>query len=431
MAQFNKNTFSYLNDSKSLFEVVQIADQYGNMVGAANPSGMAVDAFGRARVSLPVTLFDSFNRYNQNERWVSSNTANTDVQYDSNSSTVSLVIDEQNESKVVRETKRVFVYQPGKSLQILNTFVMNTPKENLRQRVGLFNDDNGVYFENNGTANFFVVRSGTSGSANNNVTAQTSWNVDKLDGNGPSKLTLDVTKAQISFFDIEWLGVGSVRCGFVINGQFIHCHTFHHANLIDSVYMTTSMLPLRYEIENTAATTSPSTLKQICSAVISEGGYEPRGEPKSFGLNLNQQFRLTTLATDYPVISLRLNPDFIDNVVILRDTSVNAIDSGFYKVSIIKDATISGGVFANVSGVSSVQYNSNTSATISGGTVLFSDYFSATNQSSGRINLGPDLFKYQLERNGLTDTPLTLTLAVQSSTNNANVVASASWEEIS
>lgn len=431
MAQFNTSNNAYLNSNKTLFEVVQIADQYGDLVGAANPSGMAVDSFGRARVSQPLTLFDSFHRYNQNERWVSSNTANTTVSFDSNSSTVSLNIDAQSGSKVVRETKRVFVYQPGKSLQIFNTFVMDTPKENLSQKVGYYNDNNGIFFENDGDDNYFVLRSYVGGSANNNAVAQSNWNIDPLDGNGPSKLTLDVTKAQITFFDIEWLGVGSVRCGFVINGKLIHCHTFNHSNIIDSTYMTTAMLPCRYEIENTTATDSPSTLKQICTAVISEGGYEPRGEPRTLATPIDAQYRLTTLGTFYPVISLRLNPDFIDDCVVLRDVSVSAVDNAFYEIQVVRDATITGGVWANVNGTSSVQYNSNTSATMTGGTKIFSEFVSSTAQASGTVNLGQDLFKYQLERNGLTGTPLTLTVAITASTNNANVYASASWEEVS
>jgi hypothetical protein len=431
MAQFNVANNSYLNSSKTLFEVVQIADQYGALVGAANPSGMAVDAFGRARVSQPVTLFDSFHRYNLNERWVSSNTANTDVTFDANASTVSLNVDEQNGSKVIRETKRVFVYQPGKSLQILNTFVMNEPKANLVQKVGYYNDENGIFFQLSGNTATFVLRSNTTGSIVNSVATQDNWSIDKLDGTGPSKITLDLTKAQISFFDIEWLGVGSVRCGFIIDGKYIHCHTFNHANIFDSVYMTTAMLPLRYEIENLGATDSSSTLKQICSAVISEGGYEPRGEPKSFGLNLNDQRTLSTLSTDFPVVSLRLNPDFIDDGVIIREASVFGISTAVYKIAFVRDATISGAVWANVSSTSSVQYNSNSTATMSGGTIVYQDYFASTNQSSGQINIGPDLFKYQLERNGLTDTPFVFTLAVQANSNNANVVASLSWEEVS
>lgn len=431
MAQFNTSNNAYLVSNKTLFEVVQIADQYGDLVGAANPSGMAVDAFGRARVSQPLTLFDSFHRYNQNERFVTSNTANTSVSYDANQSTVSLNIDAQSGSKVVRESKRVFVYQPGKSLQILNTFVFNAAKDNLVQRVGYFNSDNGVFFQQSESTKSFVLRSKGSGSVNNNIVTQSSWNIDTLDGNGPSKLTIDTTKAQISFFDIEWLGVGSVRCGFIINGKFIHCHTFHHANVIDSVYMTTSMLPIRYEIENTGVTSSPSSLKQICSAVISEGGYDPKGEPRSFGLDLNNQRTLTTLATDYPVISLRLNPDFIDDAAIIKNIAILAISSANYKVSLYQGATITGAVWANVSSTSCVQYNSNNSATMSGGTKVFQDYFASTNQGTGSINIGPDLFKYQLERDGLANTTLTFTLACQASTNSANVVASIDWEEVS
>ena len=48
MAQFRKDTNQYLNDGKTIFETVMLADQYGDIVGAANPSGMAVDALMRA-----------------------------------------------------------------------------------------------------------------------------------------------------------------------------------------------------------------------------------------------------------------------------------------------------------------------------------------------------------------------------------------------
>ena len=85
MAQFNKNTHQYLGDSKTLFEVVMLADQYGNNIGPANPSGMAVDAFGRARSSLPYTLYDSFHRYQDNGKTSTSNSASgATVTHDTN-----------------------------------------------------------------------------------------------------------------------------------------------------------------------------------------------------------------------------------------------------------------------------------------------------------------------------------------------------------
>jgi hypothetical protein len=265
----------------------------------------------------------------------------------------------------------------------------------------------------------------------NNQIAQSQWNLDKLDGTGPSKKILDVSKAQIMFADIEWLGVGSVRCGFVLDGQFILCHAFHHANLIDSVYMTTACLPIRYEIENVAANTSSnSTLTQVCSTVISEGGYELQGDSRTLSLEPNSPRSLATAGTYYPVISIRLDPDKLDSIAVIRDISALGVDIGNYKLKLIKDASIVGGVWVNTSNNSSVQYNSNTSATLSGGTDLFSDYFSSTAQSKGTINIGPDIFKYQLERLGLAGGPLTMTLAITAGTNTKSVLGGISWQEI-
>ena len=248
MAQFRKDTNQYLSDSKTIFEVTMLADQYGNLVGAANPSGMAVDAFGRSRVSMPLTLFDSSHRYRDNGLWVQSNTNNTTITFSANEGLMNLAIGTANNDEIIRETTKVFSYQPGKSLQILNTFVMSPTKTNLRQRVGYYGANNGIYLEQDGTNIYFVERSFNTGAVTEIRVEKVDWNVDPLDGTGPSLMTLDLTKAQILFSDIEWLGLGTVRCGFVIDGRLIHCHSFHHANYITSTYMTTASLPLRYEI---------------------------------------------------------------------------------------------------------------------------------------------------------------------------------------
>jgi hypothetical protein len=141
---------------------------------------------------------------------------------------------------VVRQTFRSFPYQPGKGLLVLATFVMDSSSSvNLTQRVGYFNEQNGVFFQRVDGVYSFVLRSYISGAVSDARTVnQSSWNGDKLDGTGASGLTLDPSKAQILWMDFEWLGVGSVRCGFVINGQYVVCHTFTNANEITSVYMT-------------------------------------------------------------------------------------------------------------------------------------------------------------------------------------------------
>lgn len=432
MAQFRKDRHEYLPDGRTLFEVVMLADQYGNRIGAANPSGVAVDSFGRARGSQPFTLFDSFSRYEDNGKFSTANTATATYSFDANTATTSLTVDTTSGAKVQRETTRVFAYQPGKSLLVLNSFVMNTAQANLAQRVGYFNDLNGIFFEQIGTTVRFGIRSNVSGSVEHDYVDQANWNKDTLLGavnTSPSQLTLDLTKAHIFWCDIEWLGVGSVRCGFVINGQFVHCHTFHHANLIASTYMTTACLPVRYEIENTGTTAASATLKQICTSVISEGGYELRGKGRSYGQEPNTQRSLATAGTYYPVISLRLKSDKLDGIVIPKDANMAPINSAVYKYKLVVGATITGAAWTSVGTDSCVEYDANNASTMAGGTTLSSGLFNATNQAASSIKLDGDLFKFQLERNGLTSTPTVLTLAVTAGTNSSNVVGTIDWQE--
>jgi hypothetical protein len=430
MAQYSKQKVDYLNDGRSIFEVVMIADQFGTLVGPSNPSGMAVDAFGRARSSSPVTLFDSFHRYKDNNKFATSNTAGANVEYNANTSTVLMNVDTTLNAEVIRETKLVFSYQPGKSLQIINTFVMGDAKAGLRQRIGYFGPENGVYLERLGDEIAFVVRSNANNTIVEDRVVQSSWNIDKLDGDGVSKKTLDLEKSNIFFIDVEWLGVGSVRCGFVIDGQLIHCHSFHHAGLEDDVYMSTAVLPVRYEIKNVTATTSSSTLKQICSTVISEGGYSLMGRPRTFGFEPTSQYSLTTAGTYYPVLSFRINPAYPDSIVIPTDIDILPINTGVYRYKVVKGGTVAGAVYANTSTNSIVQYNTNASATFSGGEDLTSGYISTTNQAGGVVNLSDGLFQFQLERDSLAGTFTPLTILVASANNTSNVMVSMDWEEI-
>jgi len=397
--------------------------------GILNP---AFDIFGRQRVSTPLTLFDSSHRYKDNGLWTTATTGTASATFNANQGLVDLAVDNSINSEVIRETTKVFSYQPGKSLLVLNTFVMQAKKTGLRQRVGYYNDYNGIYFEvNNSTINF-VERSYVSGGLAETRVSQSSWNGDKLDGTGPSGLTLDTSKAQIFWMDIEWLGVGSVRTGFIINGQIIVCHIFNHANLISSTYITTACLPLRYEIKNTAATSGSSTLKQICSTVISEGGYELRGLQQAIATPINTPSSLAVAGTYYPVISVRLKSTALDGIVILTALSMMGIGNGInYSWRVVASGATTGGSWISAGTDSTVEYNiSGTSFT--GGRVLASGFINSSNQGSPSIDILKEaLFTFQLERNGLTSTPYELTLAVTAGSNSQNIFASIDWEEIS
>lgn len=392
-----------------------------------------IDAFGRLRVSNPFTLFDSSHRYADNGLWSTATGSNGTVTFNSDQGLMDLNVTSENGSEVIRETIRVFAYQPGKSLLVLTTFVMNPPKTGLRQRAGYYGSLNGYYLEQNDTTISFVGRSSVTGVTVNTSISQSNWNVDKMDGTGPSGITLDLTKVQILFMDLEWLGAGTVRMGFVINGNFYVCHKFYHANVITSTYITTACLPFRYEITNTSATSGASTLKQICSTALSEGGYELGGSQQSVGVPINTPRTLGTAGTFYPVVSLRLktSPNRLDAIVIPSAISIMPISTGNFKWQLVTSGTTTGGTWVSAGINSSVEYNL-TGTSFTGGRIIASGFFNATNQGASQVDILRDsFFKTQLERNGLTSTPFEFTLAIASDGADDTVVTSMDWEEIS
>ena len=389
------------------------------------------DAFGRLRVSNPLTLFDSSHRFDDNALWSTATATGGTAVFNTAQGLVDLNVTAASGSSVTRETIKVFAYQPGKSLLVMNTFVMSAAKTGLTQRVGYYGTDNGFYLEQAGTAVSLVERSVVTGSLVNTPVLQANWNGDKLDGTGPSGITLDLTKAQILWMDIEWLGVGSVRAGFVINGQFILCHTFNHANIIASTYITTASLPLRYEIFNTAGTTGTSTLKQICSTVISEGGYELRGLQQAVGTPITSARALATAGTLYPMVSLRLKSTRLDGIVVATAISIIGNTSANYNWQVIAAGTTTGGSWVSAGANSSVEYNL-TGTAFAGGRTIASGYFTATASTSVSVDiLRAALLATQLERNGLTGTAYEFSLILTAGTNTETAFASMDWEEIS
>lgn len=395
----------------------------------------AQDAFGRLRVSEPLTMFDSSHRFDDNDLWATATATGGTAVFNANQGLVDLNVTAASGSSVTRETIKVFAYQPGKSLLVMSTFVMSASKTGLTQRVGYYGVDNGFYLEQAGSTVSFVKRSIVTGSVVNTPVAQADWNGDKLDGTGASGITLDLTKAQILWMDLEWLGVGSVRMGFVINGQFILCHTFQHANVIASTYITTASLPLRYEIFNTAGTTGASTLKQVCSTVISEGGYELRGSQLSAGTSITSARTFAVAGTYYPIVSIRLKSTRLDAIVIATAVSILGLGNGKnYQWRVVNGGvTTTGGSWLTAAADSSVEYNI-TATAATGGRVLASGFVNSSNQGSPSINILKEaLFSNQLERNPFTGTPyeIVVEMAVGTTSGGEGAYASIDWEEIS
>ena len=391
-------------------------------------SGATSDAFGRLRVSEPYTLFDTNNRYYDHTQFSTATSGTANVVYVENESSFQLNVGSVTGASVIRETMKVFPYQPGKSQLSLLTFCMNTPKTNLRQRVGLFGANDGVFFENDGTYNYMVIRSGSTGVEER--VRQDAWNGDRLTGaggaNNPSGITLYPNRTQIYYADVEWLGVGNVRVGFIINGAYILCHTFQHANQTGNtkVYMTTATLPIRYEITNTGTTSGASMMTQICSTVISEGGYNSFGTTQTAGTGTTQK-RLSNANTYYPIVSIRLAPTRLDSIVFPRQIDVLSPSVNYYRWTLLQNATLTGATWAGTSPTGTVQYDLGATA-VTGGTEIQTGYASARELTQLSAT---DFFQFQLGRTlaGVSDV---VTLALAATANNADVLAELGWQEL-
>jgi len=388
-----------------------------------------VDMFGRTKTSEPVTLFDSVHRYKPSGDYSDTTTGTASVTHNTNQSTELLTVGTAQGDKVTRESKRVFPYQPGKSLQIMQTFVFAPAKANLRQRAGYFSRQNGYYLEQDGTNVYFVRRSYATGQMLETRVAQSEWNMDKLDGSGPSDVVLDLSKAQIMFSEYEWLGAGSVRLGFAIDGSFVVAHQFNHANIVDSVYITTASLPVRYEIENLGTTSSSSSLKQICTTVISNGGYQRRTESWSAArtdtVNVNSNF--------YPLVSIRMASGRTDSVIIPSGIDILPIAQGNYEWALIRNATITGGTWTvHTPSTGNVEYNIDATS-MTGGTAVLQGLLSASNQANASVKLDGTLQRWDLQLGRTNaDTPVsdTLTLAIRSLGGNQSAIGSMSWSDL-
>ena len=382
--------------------------------------GTNLDAFGRLRVSNPFTLFDSQNRYIDGDQFSNITATGGNVVYVANESSFNLNVSAASGSSVIRQSKTVQAYQPGKSLLIMNTFAMATLKANLTQRVGYFTADNGIYFEAVGTTLNLVIRSSTTGSIVEERIPQASWNGNTL----LSGTVLDPTLTQIFWCDVEWLGVGNVRTGFVINGEFIVCHTFQHANQPGNttVYMTTATLNPRYEITNTGATSGVSTMKQICSTVISEGGYNPATK-LGYVTNNTTATRISSANTVTALCSIRLNPAYPDAVVVPAQLDILSLDVRYGQFQLIENATFTAS-FSNVAG--SVVQTAIHSNVITDGTVVYAGLSSSRDE----VEISEDIKRrLQLWRTA-AGTPSTLTLAVAYTSANADLLWKLGWEEL-
>lgn len=390
---------------------------YFRIADGKNPN---LDAFGRLRISSPVSLFDTQNQYNDSPLfWETVVVGGGTATHLPNESSVRLRCTTASGDKVIRQTRCYHRYQPGKSQLIEMTGVMGAIKTNVRQRLGYFDNNNGLFFQQDGTNLSVVRRTYASGATVDNEYTQANWNMDTLDGNGPSGITLDTSKAHIFVIDMQWLGVGRIRFGVVVDGMTYYCHEVVNANVLTEVYMTTANLPLRYEIENTGTTASETDLKQICATVQSEGGFDD-----AYGITHSASNGVTPISvtTRRPILTVRPKTTF--NSITNRGTVAPLTydifaqtNSAYYEI--VYNGTLTGASYTSISDNSITEYDVAATA-ITGGDVIDSG-FCTTDKNSRNSITNVIKSKIRLCNDYAGTTTDTLSIVVTSFTGTATV----------
>lgn len=352
------------------------------ILAADSPS---IDAFGKWRVSNPTTLFDSKQIVDSGSGYIDTQLrTGGNVVWQSGSASSIYSVTSTSGSYALRQTKRIFVYQPGKSQQIIMTGVFGTGVSGIKKSFGIYDKNDGLFFQQSGSSFGVVLRKTINGQFSDTFVSQSNWNLDKMNGTGPSGNTLDLTKAQIFTIDFEWLGVGRIRYGVVQKGILINVHEINNYNSLDGVYMRNSNLPLRYEIGTYKNATTGSLLRSICSTVISEGGFGGNGVRR---VATNEQGTAITSGVYGSVLRVRYNPTTStgaslvpEQIDFLVSPGNNSPYSGRWDL-LLNPTVVNTPTWLNTTGSRIVQQASipiSASAITNVGTILATGYFSGT-----------------------------------------------------
>lgn len=381
-----------------------------------------LDAFDRLRVSNPNIEFEILHTFGPKDFLFTTDTATGGtIAHNALERTVDLSVNTTSGSRAIRQSKRYVQYTPGISMKIVATMAFNATKTGLRQRVGFFDANDGWFWELDDNIFYVVQRSNVTGSPVDTRIAQTSWNIDVMDGTGISGKTLELTKQQVLGFDFQFLGSGRSRFFTEINGIIQQVHEFNHANITVDMYNAQPAKPIRYEIENTTNTASNSTLSWHCSSVISEGSKKAPVISRPV-INLTS-ISITTAFT--PLISIRLKSDFNRATILPKSVEIlTASNKDIIWKLTLNNTTLTAPTWVSVAPDSITEFDILGTATPTGQDIIGG--FSAKNTVSGPIS-AKNLVQISSDFAGVSDI-LTLSARTMATTGSAH--GNINFEEI-
>ena len=248
----------------------QAVDRFGASAMTFTDGSPILSPFGDLMTGSRYIIKDYRFAYNsRDELFGDVELSSATVGYDTNRGVVLLTNPTTTGAQAQRTSHFYHPYLPGIGTELLMTIQMgDAGKANVTRQWGLFDDNNGVFFEIVGTTLNAVIRSDATGSVVEDRVAQSAWSKDKLDGTDDISFTIDITKGNIYQIDYQWLGAGVVVFSVYDSaGQRIKGHVFEHANKELLPYMRTGTLPIRVNQENTGTAGSSSEMRFCCASV--------------------------------------------------------------------------------------------------------------------------------------------------------------------
>ena len=397
------------------------------------------DAFGRHRTSQPYSIGDYkiINGVRPATTLTASN-GQAGVTVNGSRSSVTIYAHGPSGSYAVEQSRKYHNYLPGKSQVSYKSFVFGSPTSGSIKRVGYFDDNNGIFLEQDATGSLnWVVRSDATGTIQETRIPQTHWNVKTLLAD---PFILDVTKTQLLFIDFQWLGVGRIRCGFAHEGGFILTHVFDHTNLLDKVYLRNPNLPVRAEVRNVAD--ASGSMEQICSTVMSEGGSSEAGRTwaASTGRALQALASGSTIST--LAIRMKNTVNGYPNRAYVRPTNAAAFATDrsilFHVYKLPNQSFITtGSAWVSVNDQSAVEYNTNITG-YTGGRELLNGFVAASGTGTGNFTSAADQElsnavqdNYIAQNYDSTDSEIYIVTATNLTGNTTTVGSSLQWVEVS
>jgi hypothetical protein len=257
---------SFSNQSVNITNIpatqnVQVISNSTNYVYTQSAPTWSVDALSKLRVSIiqnqdfftPVVDDDTTFRWNQTVTGTQATSA-----FLANTAEITMTSGNSASGSVIRQTYVKYKIIPGTSHSVYTTvnFNANNTETGVTRRTGLFDGNNGLYWEQ--TANTLAVvvrRKVANGSVIEDRTYANSFNTDKLDGTGPSGF--DIFSKGLNFYYTFWFDIVGGRTGRARFGigtasgpQICHVANYGGNNALNTNFITAASLPLRREIFN-------------------------------------------------------------------------------------------------------------------------------------------------------------------------------------